>query len=144
MAAITDHNVFDADLFLDLVKKTQNTGLVFLPGIEVNVVRLNGMIAHLLILFNPNLSPIKIYEIAKEAQQKIHKYGISIHQINQLFSNYETIRIPHVGKGDFFSYEDLLLINYDAFEITNLEHKNYLDVKNKLQASIVSFSDTHV
>lgn len=144
MAAITDHNMFNDDLYIDLRNKSQEAGLMFLPGVEVNVGRLNGMIGHLLIIFRPDLTDDEIHELARKIKNSIPRYGVSLNKINELFSEYETIRIPHVGKGDFFGYEDLLQLKYDAFEVTNLEHKNFLAVKNKLTSSLVCFSDTHM
>lgn len=144
MAAITDHNMFNDDLYLDLRNKCQGAGLVFLPGVEVNVVRLNGMIGHLLIIFRPDLSDQEIHELANKIKHSIPRYGVALNKVNDFFSEYETIRIPHVGKSDFFGYEDLLQLKYDAFEVTNLEHKNYLSVSNKLTSSVVCFSDTHM
>ena len=66
-------------------------------------------------------------------------------ECNNIFKEFETIKIPHVGKSDYFKYEDLLKIEYDAIEISNKNNRNFKSfIKHKdIQTSIVAFSDTH-
>ncbi|MGL4951991.1 MAG: PHP domain-containing protein [Mycoplasma sp.] len=145
MAAFTDHNTFDVNLYIEARKLAKTGNITLLPGIEVNVIRLNGEIGHMLILFNNNLDENKLNKISQIAKEKIWKNGVSIHKINNLFDEYETIRIIHIGKGDFFKWDDLENLNYDAFEITNRNHPNFKSVmKHGYKSSIVSFSDTHM
>lgn len=145
LASFTDHNVFDYKLFKEASLLAKTGGLIFLPGIEVNVVRKNGIIAHMLILFSENLNDDQLLKLSLIAKQNIRKNGVSIAKINDLFSEFETIRIIHIGKSEFFAYEDLDGLNYDAFEVTNFNHPNYLSIiKRGAISSIVSFSDTHI
>lgn len=145
MAAITDHNVFDKQLYVDIKEKTQGTGLIFLPGVEVNVARLNGLIGHLLVIFEPNLSDKQLSDIERTIKIEIPRYGVSINKINKMFSEFKTIRIAHVGKCEFFDYNDLQELSYDAIEVTNLNHPNYLSaIRKGLVNSVVAFSDTHM
>lgn len=145
MAAITDHNVFDKQLYIDIKEKTAGTGLIFLPGVEINVVRLNGQIGHLLVIFEHNLTDKQLSYIANTIKIEIPRYGVSIKKINEMFSEFKTIRIAHVGKCEYFDFNDLQELLYDSIEVTNLNHPNYLSVVRKgLISSVVAFSDTHM
>lgn len=142
MAAFTDHNIFDTNFYLKTKELAKTGGIVLLPGIEINVVRHNGIIGHMLVLFEENLSESQLKEIE---DQRILKTGISINQINDLYSNFNTLRIIHIGKTDYFSVEDLDNLKYDAFEITNFNHPNYKSVlKSGYSSAVVAFSDTHL
>ncbi|WPL36735.1 PHP domain-containing protein [Malacoplasma iowae] len=144
IASFTDHNIFDYELYKKAYQLALTGKIKLLPGIEVNVVRKNGIIGHMLIIFNDNLTDQELLMLQKEANT-ILKNGVSLSNINNLFSNFETIRIIHIGKNDFFSYEDLEGLNYDSFEITNEMHPNYKQVLKKgFISSVVAFSDTHV
>lgn len=143
IASFTDHNAFDLEFYLEC-KKIAKDLITILPGVEINVVKNDGKIAHLLVIFSNDLS-IEELEKLKMEISKIYKNGISINEINNWFQNYQTIRIPHVGKSDFFEIEDLEKLNYDAIEITNDKHPNYLKfLKSGIKKSVVSFSDTHI
>ncbi|MGL4950552.1 MAG: PHP domain-containing protein [Mycoplasma sp.] len=145
MAAFTDHNTFDKNIYLEARAIAKTGGIVMLPGIEVNVVKQNGEIAHMLILFKEDLNESQLDKICTIAKTKIWKSGVSITSINELFSEFETIRIIHIGKSEFFQYMDLEGLNYDAFEVTNLNHPNYKSVsRHGCVSSLVSFSDTHM
>lgn len=143
IAAFTDHNAFDLNLYLEAKKLLQTSNMILLPGVELNVVRKNGIIANLLILFPEDLT-IEQLQILNTKINKLVKSGIPLSKANDFLSEFETIRIPHIGKEDYFASEDLQDLNYDAFEVTNEKHRNYLDVlKNGYTSSIVAFSDTH-
>lgn len=143
MASFTDHNTFNIDLYKESRELGKTGGIVFFPGIEINVVKQNGKIAHMLIIFSETLNDQKL-EIISNISKNILKNGISIKDINNWYSDFETIRIIHIGKDDYFTHNDLDNLNYDAFEITNENHSNYLSVcKKGYLSSVVSFSDTH-
>ncbi len=146
IAAFTDHNKFDPDFYLQIYQLAKTANILFLPAIEVNVVRTDGQTAHLLYIFEQNLSIEQLQEISKIARCDIPKRGISLKKCNTIFSNFNTIKIPHVGKSDHFKYADLLQIEYDAIEISNEEDKNYLSVMkhSDINTSVVAFSDTHM
>lgn len=143
IASFTDHNYFDSTLYIEARRLALTGGLILLPGIEINVVRKNGTIAHMLILFDNMLSDGDLISIEKDTKA-IFKNGVHISQINNLFSQYKTIRIIHVGKNDYFTIEDLDGLEYDAFEITNYNHSNFVKFNNaNISSSVVAFSDTH-
>lgn len=143
MASFTDHNTFDLYLYKEAKKIGLTGNIVFLPGIEIDVVKKDGIKAHMLIIFKENLND-KELESIRTISNNILKNGVSIKAINNLYHDFDTIRIIHIGKNDYFSVADLEDLNYDAFEITNIKHHNYLSVKkSKYESSIVSFSDTH-
>ncbi|MGL6125211.1 MAG: PHP domain-containing protein [Metamycoplasmataceae bacterium] len=145
LASFSDHNVFDVDLYLECTKLGKTGGMVFLPGIEVNIVRKNGMIANLIYIFPENLSMDQLLKIKQISKLEIPRNGITISKANKIFSDFDTIKIPHIGKSDHFKTEDLEGLEYDAFEVTNLKHSNYLKVtKDGLECSVVAFSDTHI
>ncbi|MGL5617996.1 MAG: PHP domain-containing protein [Metamycoplasmataceae bacterium] len=145
LASFTDHNVFDVDLYLECKELGETGGIVFLPGIEVNIVRPNGVIANLIYIFPENLTIDQLLKIREISKFQIPKNGITIGKTNTIFSDFETIKIPHVGKSDHFTTKDLEGIDYDAFEITNFNHQNYKRViKDGLFSSVVAFSDTHI
>ena len=145
LAAFSDHNIFDVELYLECSKLGETGGIVFLPAIEVNVVRKNGVIANLIYVFEENLSIEKLLDIRRITQLEIPKRGITISKANNIFKDFDVIRIPHVGKSDHFKPEDLLDLKYDAFEVTNLSHPNYLKTINEgFETSVVAFSDTHI
>ncbi|MEG2198502.1 MAG: hypothetical protein RRZ34_01445 [Malacoplasma sp.] len=143
MASFTDHNTFNINLYKESREIGKTGGIVFFPGLEINVVKNNGKIAHMLIIFPETLNDGELEKIA-DISKKILKNGISINNINDWYSDFKTIRIIHIGKDDHFTHNDLAQLNYDAFEITNENHPNYLSVSKKgYISSIVSFSDTH-
>ncbi|MGL5204800.1 MAG: PHP domain-containing protein [Metamycoplasmataceae bacterium] len=145
LAAFTDHNIFDVDLYLECKKLGETGGMIFLPGIEVNIVRKNGVIANLIYIFPEDLSKEQLLEIRKISKLQIPKNGITIRKANAIFNDFDTIKIPHIGKSDHFTINDLDGIEYDAFEVTNLDHPNYQKViKSGLISSVVAFSDTHI
>ena len=86
----------------------------------------------------------EIFDVEK-ISNKIFKKGIALSECNNIFNQFETIKIPHVGKSDHFKYEDLLKIEYDAIEISNKNHNNFKSVikQKDFKKSIVAFSDTH-
>ncbi len=91
------------------------------------------------------ITDTQLKKISSIARKELPKRGISIESANALFEDFETLRIPHIGKSDHFKYEDLLDLKYDAFEVTNMKHPNYVSILKKgLVSSTVSFSDTHV
>ena len=144
LASFTDHNVFDVELYLECVEFGKTGGMVFLPGIEVNVSRNNGIIANLIYIFSENLSKEELLKI-KQITHSIPKRGITIQMANEIFNDFDVLRIPHIGKSDYFASEDLKTLKYDAFEVTGLNNKNYLKVlKDGFTSSVVSFSDTHI
>lgn len=145
IAAFTDHNIFDYKFYKEAKKLASSGDILLLPGIEVNVVRSDGKAAHILYLFEECLSDDKLEQIQKIAKKEIPKTGISLLKVNTIFNDFNTIKIPHVGKSDFFKYEDLKKISFDAIEISNENDKNYLSVikKSDIKTSIVAFSDTH-
>ncbi len=145
LAAFSDHNVFDVDLYLECSELGKTGGMVFLPAIEANVVRKNGVIANLIYIFPENLSKEELLKIRKIAQLEIPKRGVTIEKANNIFNDFDIIRIPHVGKSDHFKSEDLKDLIWDAFEVTNLSHPNYLKtIKDNFKTSVVAFSDTHI
>ncbi|CAM9134976.1 PHP domain-containing protein [Mycoplasma todarodis] len=145
LAAFSDHNTFDYEFYKEVRKLGKTGGMVFLPAIEANVVRKNGVIANLIYVFREDLTDAQLKKISSIARKELPKRGISIESANALFSEFETLRIPHIGKSDHFKYDDLLDLKYDAFEVTNMKHPNYVSILKKgLISSTVSFSDTHV
>lgn len=143
MISFTDHNYFDAEQYLEARKLCDTVCMSIFPGVEMNVVKKNGVVAHMLILFRENLDENKLYEI-EDITRKVLKSGVSINKINDFYNGFDTIRIIHIGKSDHFEWTDLEGLNYDAFEITNRNNDNYLRVlKAGYKSSVVSFSDTH-
>lgn len=143
MASFTDHNTFNPDTYKE-AKKIGSTGnIVFLPGIEIDVVKKDGKRAHMLIIFKESLTDQEL-DLIQNISKNILKTGVSIKDINNLYNDFKTLRIIHIGKSDYFGANDLEGLHYDAFEITNIKHPNYLSVQKKgYKSSIVSFSDTH-
>lgn len=145
LAAFSDHNIFDVDLYLECSQLGKTGGMIFLPAIEVNVVRMNGVIANLIYVFPENLSIDELKEIRRISRVEIPKNGITINKANIIFNKFDVLKIPHIGKSDHFKTDDLHNLKYDAFEVTNLNHPNYLKtIKDGLNSSVVAFSDTHI
>ncbi len=145
IAAFTDHNIFSYHFYKQAKQLASSGNILLLPGIEVNVVRTDGNSAHILYLFDSNLSDDQLKQIEQIAKKQIPKRGISLERCNTIFKDFDTIKIPHVGKSEFFKYEDLKKITFEAIEISNSNDKNYLSVIKKpdIKTSIVAFSDTH-
>ena len=145
IAAFSDHNRFDSKYYLEGFDLAKSAGILLLPAIEANVVRTDGIIANLIYVFDANLPLEKLNLISEIAKLKLHKRGISLSESMLIFQDFETIKIPHVGKSDYFKSADLKQIDYDAIEITNEKHFNYLAVlKEGIKTSVVAFSDTHI
>ena len=145
IAAFSDHNKLDVNFYIEAKNLAQTANILLLPAIEVNVVRSDGQIANIIYVFDQDLEKDQLGKISEIANQEIPKRGISLTKCNTIFQDFQTIKIPHVGKSDHFKYEDLLQIEYDAIEISNENDKNYLSVtkKENINTSIVAFSDTH-
>lgn len=143
IAAFSDHNIFKVDFYQELNNLAKTANILLLPAIEINVVRLNGIIANIIFVFKENLSIEELNEIER-ISNSIPKRGISLEECNSIFNSFQTIKIPHVGKNDFFSLEDLQKIDFDAIEISNEKHQNFLHVNKSIKSSIVAFSDTHM
>lgn len=145
IAAFSDHNKLDVNFYIEAKNLAQTANILLLPAIEVNVVRSDGQIANIIYVFDQDLEKDQLIKICEIANQEIPKRGISLTKCNTIFQDFQTIKIPHVGKSDHFKYEDLLQIKYDAIEISNENDKNYLSVTKKedIITSIVAFSDTH-
>lgn len=146
LCAFTDHNDFSLEQYKQLRDLGKTGGVVVLPGIEVDVKRKNDSIGHLLVVFREDLNDDQLQVIESIARKDLKKTrGISIEKANVIFSSFETIKIPHVGKGDYFITEDLEELQYDAIEISNHNHPNYTRWKKRnIEKSVVSFSDTHI
>ena len=98
----------------------------------------------MLIIFNDNLNDEQL-SLIETRINNLTKTGISINNINDFMNDFETIRIIHIGKNDYFELEDLDGLNYDAFEISKKDHSNFKKIiENNVVSSIVSFSDTHI
>lgn len=145
IAAFSDHNKLDVNFYIEAKNLAKTANILLLPAIEVNVVRSDGQIANIIYVFDQDLEKDQLVKISEIANQEIPKRGISLTKCNTIFQDFQTIKIPHVGKSDHFKYEDLLQIKYDAIEISNENDKNYLSVTKKedINTSIVAFSDTH-
>ncbi len=145
IGAFSDHNAFNVEFYLEAKNLALSAGILMLPAIEINVVRKDGKIANIIFVFEENLTFDQLNQISDICKNETPKRGISLKKCNNLFKDFKTIRIPHVGKSDHFKYEDLQEINYDAIEISNENDKNYLSVINKenIKTSVVAFSDTH-
>ena len=145
IAAFSDHNKLDVNFYIEAKNLAQTANILLLPAIEVNVVRSDGQIANIIYIFDQDLEKDQLIKICEIANQEIPKRGISLAKCNTIFQEFQTIKIPHVGKSDHFKYEDLLQIEYDAIEISNENDKNYLRVmkKGNINPSVVAFSDTH-
>lgn len=146
ICAFTDHNDFSSSAYKSLRDLAKTGGITLLPGIEVDVKRLNDTIGHLLVIFSNELDDSQLKEIESIARKDLKKTrGISLQSANEIFSSFETIKIPHVGKSDYFTNEDLAILEHDAIEISNYNHPNFNKWKrNGIPKSIVSFSDTHI
>ncbi len=143
IASFTDHNTFNANFYIEARDFAKTGKLLLLPGIELNVIRKNGFIGHMLIIFSNKLSDENLFKIEQKCRS-ILKSGISINNVNNLFSEFKTIRIIHVGKTDYFELDDIIDLDYDAIEVTNFNHQNYKKfIKANIPTSIVAFSDTH-
>ena len=140
-----DHNTFDIEQFFRLKNKIGTTNLLMLAGVEVNVVRQNHKVGHLLIIFETQ-DYDELLQISQIIRQNLTRRGISIDKINHLFQEFATIRIAHVGKSDYFNADDLEKLHCDAWEITSNSNSNFVKVQNKLpnKAAVVAFSDTHI
>ncbi len=144
IASFSDHNVLDVDFYNEAFELAKTANILLLPAIEVNVVRSDGKIANIIFVFEDNLSQEQLLKIKDIANKQIPKRGISLKKCNEIFNEFNTIKIPHVGKSDHFKYEDLEKIKFDAIEISNENDKNYLSVSKKnIATSVVAFSDTH-
>lgn len=145
IGAFSDHNRFDVKHYLEGFNLAKTANILLLPAIEANVVRNDGIIANLIYIFDANLTLEQLNLISEIAKNKLFKRGISLGETKTIFKDFETIKIAHVGKSDYFKWEDLDQIEYDAIEITNEKHPNYLAVlKHNIKTSVVAFSDTHI
>lgn len=144
IAAFSDHNILDVDFYFEAYELAKTANILILPAIEANVVRSDGKIANIIFVFD-NLEKNQLKKISDIARKSLPKRGISLKKCNSIFKDFETIKIPHVGKSDHFKFDDLIQIEYDAIEITNRNHPNYLNVLKKgiINTSVVAFSDTH-
>ena len=149
VASFSDHNIFNAKTYIENKKNARLFGITLFPAVELDVVRLNYKTGNIILIFDNELSGKEVERLEKIINFQTGKRRIKIDKINSLFKDFKKIIVPHVGKADFCSYEDLANIAYDAIEITNYSHKNYLQFRKKLsrdnkKTSIVAWSDTHI
>lgn len=145
IAAFSDHNIFNKVWYRKMEQFAKSGNILLLPAIEANVVRTNGKRGNVIFVFNNELSNDELLKIENISKTQLPKVGVSLKNVNLLFKEFDPIIIPHVGKSDFLSYEDLIKIKCHAFEITNKNHPNFLSINRKnINSSIVAFSDTHI
>lgn len=143
IASFSDHNILDVEFYIEAYNLAKTANILLLPAIEVNVVRSDGKIANIIFIFDV-LEYEDLKKISNIAKKEIPKRGISLERCKFIFQKFKNIKIPHVGKSDYFEYKDLIKVDYDAIEISNNKNKNYLKVLKKgIHTSIVAFSDTH-
>lgn len=141
--SFTDHNAFSSKLYFDL-KEIVRSNIIIFPGVEVDVIKNDGSKAHVLVIFSNELTNTEVKEIEKICVKELNKNGISVEKINDLFQAYQTIRIPHVGKGDNFKPSELSSLVHDAIETTAMTNPNFVKWQKELNnKSVVAFSDTH-
>lgn len=142
--AFTDHNSFSMSRYLEAKKIIKNNMIVF-PGVEVNVIKNNEKLAHVLVIFPDDLNDMQLKEIEDICKKELRKKGIRVAKLNTMFNNFSTIKIPHVGKSENFTWGELDDLEHDAIETTSLDNKDYISwTKNRNDKSVVSFSDTHI
>lgn len=144
IAAFSDHYKFSVEFYLEIKKLASTANILILPAIEVPVLSSNQKKADIIFVFSEQLKEEQL-KLIEKISNNIFKKGIALLECNNIFKEFETIKIPHVGKSDYFKYEDLLKIEYDAIEISNKNNRNFKSfIKHKdIQTSIVAFSDTH-
>lgn len=143
MISFTDHSIFDWKQYIEF-RDYLNKKIIIFPGVEVNIITDRGKIGNILYIFRENLNEEKLKKISNICIKNLRKGGITHNQAMNIFNDFDTILIPHVGKSDYLEISDLNKIKYDAFEITNSDHHNFKKVFKKLKSSIVAFSDTHI
>ena len=143
IASFTDHNIFKKDFYDQMKVICKQNDILLLPGIELNVDRLNGIRSNIIYIFSNELSHNDLVKLEK-ITFSIGKKGISLTKVNTIFEEFRPLIIPHVGKSDYLGIEDLKQISFDAIEVSSIKHQNYKKfIKSDLKSSIVAFSDTH-
>ena len=147
--AFSDHNTFNYRWYKKMVEMGGDHFLI-LPAIEMNIYRPNGKneddVGNLIYVFSDELSASELIQI-EAIMRKINKSGISAERAGTIFEQYEHLKIPHIGKDDYMTMEELSRMgtSIDAAEATSLSHPNYRKwLKDNGDASTVAFSDTHV
>lgn len=142
ICAFTDHNIF-AKTFYESNKVIANKfGIKLFPGVEVDVVKNNGQIGHILIIADDS---IDLQEFETFVKKNFGKRKISTQGFFSAIKDRNFIVIPHVGKGEHFDFLDLKDFKVDAIETTNLENPKLLkyNAQSNNRDAVVAFSDTH-
>ena len=108
VVAITNHNYFDKDQYLDF--KNNDADILVLPGIELDVTRLNNDVGHCVMVSNPNnISPFLDFVRTESLfdKTKAEDYKLSIKELVSKTKDIDGLFIIHYnGKTPSFSEED--------------------------------------
>lgn len=130
VVAITNHNYFDINQFRDF---SQESGLLVLPGIELDVNLLEpGVKGHLILISNPEEHCLsRFLDSCKSLQlldkNKANTFSIDIQQIPELVSNLDCLLIAHYGsKAQHFEEEDVAYLKEKCSNSVFVEPSNLI------------------
>lgn len=149
--SITDHDCFSFSLYQNFKKliKEYKFDIILFPGSEITIKRKNEKRAHILFIFDNQTSDSMLNELEMIIHKHYQTNGTNLSNfIKELRDkNYNFTMIPHVGKCDSVSYEDveeiINEISYVESPILKPEFSRFINQANK-KIKAIMFSDTHV
>lgn len=163
MVAITDHNIFDKDLYLELKKQEYSNKMIHkvLPGTEIDL-DIEGKIVHVVCVFD-DMVPDYIDRISESFEQKdaytidelgafLRKIGLGVVLIAHQKCDYtmpierqKRTSLSCAGKDQFYKFIGCEF--FDALEVQNTKVEGILrsrfSADNILNVSLVVGSDCH-
>ena len=140
--AITNHNIFDKEQFLQIQKMLAGMCLV-LPGVEVSLST-----GHILVIGSPSE---ETYEALKRIVEQIEaghpdkNYGMSFEKFNDLVTGKGFLLIPHYRKSKQLTLEQIKQIKEQIYVGEVGSSKQFCDLKkNKDELVPVRFSDIRI
>lgn len=140
--AITNHNIFDKEQFLEIQKVLAGMCLV-LPGVEVSLSA-----GHILVIGSPSE---ETYEALKriveqvEADHPNKNYGMSFEKFNSLVTGKGFLLIPHYRKSKQLTLDQIKQIKEQVYVGEVGSSKQFCDLKkNKDELVPVRFSDIRI
>lgn len=140
--AITNHNIFDKEQFLQIQKMLAGMCLV-LPGVEVSLST-----GHILVIGSPSE---ETYEALKRIVEQIEddhpdkNYGMSFEKFNDLVTGKGFLLIPHYRKPKKLTLEQIKQIKEQVYVGEVGSSKQFCDLKKSKDELVpVRFSDIRI
>lgn len=126
IVSITNHNQFDYDEYMEVIKLGETENIKVFPGIELDVIGLSNERAHVIIIVNPEQARLLDDSFGKNKISSPKDYTIDLVNLIQNIKNLDFIFVAHFQKNPELSEESLeyVLKVIDSYRVF-LEPSNF-------------------